>query len=144
MTDRSYRISWITFALALASVALIPATLFLIDDGHPGWDQLPDQLTILFGGYLIAVSFLTVSFVSGLYTWRRRKIALLWVVPSGLVVLSTGAYLIVLLVGSLVGPYWKAHAVEPSKTGPLKRGVRQRDLMSCEPYHEAESISVHV
>jgi len=108
MTDLTYRVSWITFALALASVALILTTLFLIDDGHPGWDQLPDQLTILFGGYLIAILFLTISFVSGLYAWRRRKIALLWIVPSGLVVLSTGAYLIALLIGSLVGPYWKA------------------------------------
>ncbi len=108
MTTLTYRLSWITFLLALVSVALIPVTLFLFDDGHPGWDQLPDQLTILFGMSLIAVLFLSVSFVSGLYAWRRQKIALLWVVPSGLVVLTTGAYLLALLIASMVGPYWKA------------------------------------
>ena len=108
MTDLTYRVSWITFALALVSVALIPATLFLIDDGRPGWDQLSEQLNIVLGGFLVTIVLLTVSFVSGLYTWRRRKIVLLWVVPSGLVVLATGAYLIALLAGSLLGPYWKA------------------------------------
>ncbi len=108
MKDLTYRVSWITFALALVSVALIPATLFLIDDGHPGWDQLPVQLNILLGGCLITVLLFTVSFVSGLYTWRPRKIVLLWVVPSGLAVLFTGAYLIALLLGYLIGPYWKA------------------------------------
>ena len=108
MTDHSYRISWITFALALTSVVLIPAILFLSDDGQPGWDQLSDQLTILFGGLVIFFLFLTASFVSGLFAWKRRKIALLWVVPSGLVVLFTGAYAMAYLVAFLVGPYWKA------------------------------------
>lgn len=108
MTDTTYRISLISFALALASVAMIPLTLSLIDDGNPGWDQLPDQLGILIGGYLITVLFLTVSAVAGLYAWRQRKIALLWVVPSGLVVLTTGLYLLAWLGIFLVRPYWNA------------------------------------
>ena len=105
MSELTYRISWITFALALASVALVPVTLFLIDDGNPGWDQLPNQLNILFGGFLITVLFLTVSAATGLYAWRQRKIALLWVVPSGLVVLVTGVYFFALLGGSLFGAH---------------------------------------
>ena len=64
---RYYQTSWISLILALASVALIPLVLFLIDDGHPGWDQLPEKLNIILGGAVIAVLFLIVSFVSGMF-----------------------------------------------------------------------------
>lgn len=108
MTDRAYRISWVTFALAVSSFVLVHVVLVITDDGRGTWDQLPRQLNILFGGYLIAFVFLTVSFVAGLYAWRRRKIALLWVVPGGLVVMPTAAYFMALLAMYLVAPFWNA------------------------------------
>lgn len=77
MQNNSYLTSWITFVLALTSVVMIPVLLSIIDDGRPGWDQLPKQLDIMVGGYALALVFLTVSFVSGLYAWKQRKIVLL-------------------------------------------------------------------
>lgn len=105
MKNNSYRTSWITFVLALTSFVLIPVLLFIIDDGRLGWDQIPKQLDIMVGGYAIAFVFLAVSFVSGLYAWEQRKIVLLWVIPSGMLVLLTVVYLAVFLVG----PYWQAN-----------------------------------
>ncbi len=107
MKDYSYRISWIAFTFAFLTILFIPAKLFLSDDGQPGWDQLPDELAILLGGFVIAVLFLTASFVAGLYAWKKRKIVLLWVVPSGLVVVITGISLLALLVAFLIETYWK-------------------------------------
>ncbi len=103
--DHSYRISWIAFTFAFVTIISIPAGFFLNDDGRPGWDQLPDELAILLGGFVIAVLFLTASFIAGLYAWKDRKIALLWVVPSGLVVLVTGISLGALLVAFLIETY---------------------------------------
>ena len=104
--NHSYRISWITFTLALVSIGLIPIVVYLTDDGVPGWDQLPETLGVLVIGLVAAVVLFFVSFVSGMYTWRRRKIALLWVVPSGLITLYVFAILVLLLVGPHWNPRW--------------------------------------
>ena len=106
---RYYQTSWISFVLALTSLALIPLVLFLIDDGHPGWDQLPEKLNIMVVGAVIAVLFLIVSFVSGMFVWKQRRIALLWLLPSGIVLLLIFTYaasLLVMTIGTLIG--WKA------------------------------------
>ena len=106
MTDQSYRISWIAFVLAVTTVVLTPAIVFFTDDGYPGWDQLSAQLDLIFGGTAIAFLFLLVSFVSGMFAWRRRRVALLWVVPSGTVVLIALAILLASLVGRIWQPNW--------------------------------------
>lgn len=101
----NYRISWIAFICAFVTITLIPTILFLNDDGLPGWDQLSGELDIILGGLVIAVLFLTASFLAGLYVWKDRKIVLLWVVPSGLVVLVTVFSLVGLLVAFLIENY---------------------------------------
>lgn len=106
MKDKYYRVSLITFSTALASAVLIPAILYLTDDGHPGWDQLSEKLSIFVYGYMIVVLLLAVSFVSGLYVWREYKVAWFWILPSGIVVLPTMFYLLALLVSYLVAPFW--------------------------------------
>lgn len=110
MKRHAYRISWIAFALALLSVALIPVTVFASDDGRPGWDQLGIHGTVVVGGPVIAVLLLAVSFVSGLFAWRQRKVTLLWVVPSGLVVLPSVAVVIAWLLWPIVAPLVEAIA----------------------------------
>ena len=104
-----YQTSCISFVLALTSLALIPLVLFLINDGHPGWDQLPEKLNIMVVGAAIAVLFLIVSFVSGMYVWKQRKSALFWLLPSGIVlfdIIADSASLLVMYIGTLIG--WKA------------------------------------
>ena len=104
MTNNSYFISWLSLVLALTSLLLTPVIAFINDDGHPTWDQLSDQLGLLFNGTAITVLFLLASFASGMFAWKRRKIVLLWVVPIGIaVVVALG-----LLLALLVAPYWKA------------------------------------
>jgi hypothetical protein len=90
-------------------MAFISLVLFLIDDGQPGWDQLPEKLNIMVIGDVIVVLFLIVSFESGMFVWKQRRSALLWLLPSGivlLVIIACGASLLVIYIGTLIG--WKA------------------------------------
>ncbi len=86
MKNHSYRISSRTFTLALVSIGLIPVVAYLTDDGVPGWDQLSETLGVLVIGLVAAVVFFLVSFVSGMYTVRRRKIVRrplnIWCLPT--------------------------------------------------------------
>ncbi|MGI9571251.1 MAG: hypothetical protein ACR2PH_16285 [Desulfobulbia bacterium] len=104
MSNNSYFISWLSLVLALTSLLLTPVIVFINDDRQPTWDQLSEQLGLMFNGAAIAVFFLLVSFGSGIFAWRRRKIVLLWVIPIGItVVVALG-----LLLALLIAPYWKA------------------------------------
>ena len=105
MKQSAFQLSWFTFLLSFLPIALTPAILFLTDDGHQGWDRLSMQIGIVAGGTALSFLFLLVSFVSGMISIRQRKIALLWVVPGGLVVLAVAAYLITYWIG----PFWQAH-----------------------------------
>ena len=106
MTIQHYRISWISFALAVLLAILIPAVLYFTDDGHPGWDQMSEQLSIIVYGYFLVIFLLSVSFVSGLYVWRQHRVALIWIIPCAIVVLPTTFYLLALLAMYLVAPFW--------------------------------------
>lgn len=104
MRNKSFFISWLNLVLALTSLLLTPVIVFINDDREPTWDQLSEQMGIMFNGAAIAVVFLLLSFASGIFAWKRRKIVLLWVVPIGIaVVVALG-----LLLALLVAPYWKA------------------------------------
>jgi hypothetical protein len=83
---------------------MIVPVLNLADDGQPGWDQLSDLLSLGFGMVVVAGAFFTVSFGAGVHAVRHRKMALFWVVPIGLGLLTCAG----LLVARWVAPYWNA------------------------------------
>lgn len=102
----SFHISWIAFVLALLSIALIPVIIWLVDDGRPGWDQMDTDLGIIVLGLACALACLLATFIASIYAVRERKIVLLWMLPSGIVVTIALSYLLVYLIGPFWDPSW--------------------------------------
>ena len=91
--------------LALAAVGAIPLVLWLTDDGVAGWDQLSYQLNIIFGGFAVCLLLIAASFVASIRAVRQRKLVLLWMIPSGIILLTVLAY----VVAYVVGTFWQAN-----------------------------------
>ena len=89
MKEPGYRFSRNTFLAGFAVLLLTPASCAMLPKAQ-GWDNMDEAFSILIGHFLVSGALALASALSGFSIVRKHKLALLWVIPSTLWVITIG------------------------------------------------------
>ncbi len=82
----------------LICLALIPIGCTIVDDGVEGWDDLDNKINVITYAVVACLIMFSISFIIGVRTIRKRKIALLWLAPIGFILLVTFTFILLLML----------------------------------------------